>query len=161
MKKFKEFLRITSHLNSDLNITPVLYGSLGLSRILNKSLDSKDIDILVPQKYITTKWKSLIRSLQKINYQLTNEEEHEFIYLDNRLGVAFEEDLFPFAKVDHKNLKIISDKSAAYKILDISQYKKVYEISKNDSYRSQKNNKKDIEKIRLIDNYIKSGGPMQ
>ena len=156
MNKYKEFLKIAKHLNSELNIIPVLYGSLGLSKIIQKDLNSKDIDILVPQKYITTDWKKLIKTLQKINYQLVDEKEHEFIYLNNRVGIAFEEDLFPFAKINYKNLKIVTDSGVKYKILNITQYKKVYEVSKNDSYRSQKNNKKDLEKIKLIDNYIKN-----
>jgi hypothetical protein len=36
MKKFEEFLKIARHLNNELDIIPVLYGSLGLSRILKK-----------------------------------------------------------------------------------------------------------------------------
>jgi hypothetical protein len=155
MDKYKEFLRIAKHLNSELNIIPVLYGSLGLSRIIQKDLNSKDTDILVPQKYITTDWKKLIRTLSKINYQLVDEKEHEFVYLNNKIGISFEEDLISFAKVDYKKLKIISDNVVKYKILDINQYKKIYEISKTDSYRSQKNNKKDLKKIKLIDSYIK------
>jgi len=155
MDQYKEFLRITRCLNTKLNITPVLYGSLGLSRIIKKDLGSEDIDILVPQKYITTGWKELQKTLLKINYQLVNEKEHEFICLNNKIGIAFEEDLLSFAKIDHKELKIVSSGGAKYKILDINQYRKVYEKSKKDSYRSQKNNKKDLKKIKLIDNYMK------
>ncbi len=155
MDKYKEFLKIAKHLNSELNIIPVLYGSLGLSRVIRNDLNSKDTDILVPQKYITTDWKKLIKTLLKINYQLVDEKEHKFVYLNNKIGIAFEEDLFSFAKVDYKKLKTISDNDTEYKTLDINQYKKVYEVSKNDSYRSQNNNKKDLEKIKLIDSYIK------
>ncbi|MEA3475633.1 MAG: hypothetical protein U9R23_04235 [Candidatus Cloacimonadota bacterium] len=156
MDKYKEFLRIAKCLNTELDITPVLYGSLGLSRLIKKDLDSKDIDILVPQKYITTDWSELQKTLSKIDYQLVDEKEHEFIYLNNKIGIAFEEDLFSFAKVDHKKLKIVSDNGVNYKILDLNQYRMVYEVSKNDSYRSQKNNKKDLKKIKLIDSYIKN-----
>jgi len=155
MDKYKEFLRIARHLNIELNITPVLFGSLGLSNIIQKNLNSKDTDILVPQKYITKDWDKLQKILLKINYQLVDEKEHEFVYLNNRIGIAHEEDLFPFAGVNHEELKIISDSGTNYKTLDIDQYRKVYEKSKNDSYRSQKNNKKDLKKIELIDNYIK------
>jgi hypothetical protein len=156
MDKYKEFLRIAEHLNFELNIIPVLYGSLGLSRIIQKDLNSKDIDILVPQKYITTDWKKLARTLLKINYQLVDEKEHEFVCRDNKIGIAFEEDLFPYAKVDHEELKIISDNGIRYKMLDINQYKKIYEASRKDLYRLRDNNKKDLEKIKLIDSYIKN-----
>ncbi len=156
MNKYKEFLRIAKHLNSELNIVPVLYGSLGLSRIIQKDLNSEDIDILVSQKYITIDWNRLIKTLQKINYQLVNEKEHKFIYKSYKIRIAFEEDLFPFAKVNHKNLNVVSDDGVDYKILRMDQYKRVYEVSKNDSYRLEKNNKKDFEKIKLIDSCIKN-----
>jgi len=156
MNKYKEFLKIAKQLNCELDIIPVLYGSLGLSRIIQKDLNSEDIDILVPKKYITTDWNRLMKTLQKINYQLINEKEHEFVYQNYKIGIAFEEDLFPFAKVSHKNLNVVSDGGANYKTLGIDQYKKIYEVSKNDSYRSEKNNKKDLRKIELIDSYIKN-----
>jgi hypothetical protein len=73
MDKYKEFLRVAKQLNNELKITPVLYGSLGLSKIIQKDLNSQDIDILVPQKYITTEWNKLIKTFQEINYQLINE----------------------------------------------------------------------------------------
>ena len=156
MDKYNEFLRIAKHLNSELDIIPVLYGSLGLSRIIQKDLNSKDTDILVPQKYLTTDWDKLIKILEETGYLLVNEEEHEFIYLDNKIGIAFEEDLYPFAKINHEDLKIVSDHDTRFKILDLDQYKKIYETSKNDSYRSDKNNKKDFEKIKLIDMYLET-----
>jgi len=155
MNKYKEFLRIAKHLNIELNINPVLYGSLGLSKIIKKGLNSEDIDILVPQKYITTDWNILIKTLQKINYQLVNKKEHEFVCRNYKIGISVEEDLLLYAKIDHKKLKIVSNNDANYKVLDINQYRKVYEKSKTDSYRAQKNNKKDLKKLKLIDNYIK------
>lgn len=154
MDKYKEFLRITKHLNSELNVIPVLYGSLGLSKIIQKDLNSEDTDILVPHKYISSDWEKLVKTLDKISYQLVNEKEHEFVCLKNKIGIAFEEDLFPFAKVDYKKLNTITDNDAKFKMLNINQYKKVYEASKTDSYRLQKNNKKDLEKIQLIDSFF-------
>jgi hypothetical protein len=62
----------------------------------------------------------------------------------------------PFANIDSKNLKILSENGIKYKSLNIEQYQKVYEKSKNDSYRSQKNNAKDLKKIKLIYNYLKN-----
>lgn len=155
MNKYKEFLRIAKHLNKELDITPILYGSLGLSRLIQEDLKSEDIDILVPQKYITTNWDKLQKVLLNIGYQLINEKEHEFIYKNNKIGIAHEEDLLPFAGVNYKKLKTISDDNANYKILNLDQYKKVYGKSEKDSYRSQQNNKKDIKKIKLINNYLK------
>jgi hypothetical protein len=154
MDKYQEFLRIAKCLNTELDITPVLYGSLGLSRLIKQDLNSQDIDILVPQKYITSEWDQFQKTLSKINYQVVDEHEHEFISLDTKVGVAFEEDLLPFANIDHRKLKIVSEGGINYKVLDLNQYRRVYEASSIDSYRT-KSNKKDSEKIKLIDSYPK------
>lgn len=155
MKKYKEFLRIAKFLNTELNITPVLYGSLGLAIVVQKNLRPKDIDILIPKRYITKDWKKFQNALHKIRYKLTNEKEHEFVYLNNVIGISFEEDLLFFANINYKKLKIISDNGAKYKILNINQYKKIYKRSQKDSYRINKN-KKDANKIRIIDEHIKN-----
>jgi hypothetical protein len=156
MDKYKEFLKIAKLLNFELNIIPILYGSLGLSKIIQKDLSSEDIDILVPKKYITTDWNELLKVLQRINYRLVNEKEHELVCRNNKIGIAHEEDLLPFANIDYKNLKTLKEEGIKYKVLNIEQYKRVYEKSKNDSYRSQENNKKDLEKIKLIDDFMKN-----
>ena len=154
MNQYKEFLKIAKCLADELSIIPILYGSLGLAKLIGKNLNSKDIDILVPQKYITTEWEQLQKALSKINYKLADEKEHEFICGDSKIGIAYEEDLLPFANVEYKELKIEDDNGVKYKTLDLFQYRKVYEASKKDSYRLQNKNKKDSEKIEMIDEYI-------
>lgn len=156
MDKYQEFLRIARHLNTELKIIPVLYGSLGLSTLLKKDLHSKDIDILVPQKYITSDWDKMKKTLAKIGYKTADEKEHEFTCRNNRIGIGFEEDLVQFARIDYKELKIKSDQGTTFKTLDLKQYLKAYEAATKDSYRSQKDNKKDLEKIKLISCLLKN-----
>lgn len=153
--KYKEFLKITKLLNKELNIIPILYGSLGLSILIQKNLHPKDIDILVPKIYIDKKFPKLIKILSQAKYKLINEKEHEFKYLKNKVGISFEEDLLTFAKINYKKLKIISDHDIYYKILNIKQYQKVYQKSQKDSYRISKNNN-DAYKIKVIAGYLKT-----
>ena len=150
---YPNFLKITKHLNTSLGIVPVLYGSLGLSRILNQDLESRDIDVLVPKKYVTSEWQKLIDILSELGYKMVNEHEHEFIRDDIKIGIAHEEDLEPFAQVDYKNLETVADDGARYKVLSLEDYKKVYSKSKLDSYRANKKNKQDSEKLELIEKY--------
>lgn len=156
MDKYKIFLDIARHLNQKLDITPVLYGSLGLGMILKEDLASEDIDILVPQKYISTKWQALINTFKEIGYEMIDEREHEFVRGAIKVGVSYEEDLLSFADVDYKKLQVVSVDGVEFKILTVHEYKKVYEASKKDSYRSNKNNKKDLKKIELINKHAET-----
>lgn len=78
-KKFKIFLEITKALNEFFSIVPILYGSLGLYRVIGESGKVNDIDILVPDKFTHERWKDLINLMKNLNFKLNNESEHEFI----------------------------------------------------------------------------------
>ena len=54
-----EFLHIAKLLNTKLNITPLLYGSLGLEKCLDINLNADDIDVLIPQIYLNEKWQNI------------------------------------------------------------------------------------------------------
>ncbi|MBO5065085.1 MAG: hypothetical protein J6D06_03125 [Clostridia bacterium] len=58
MTKFSNFLQNAEMINEKFNIVPLLYGSLGLEVLTKSSLNADDIDILIPQVFITgEKWK--------------------------------------------------------------------------------------------------------
>lgn len=60
MTKFDFFLQNAEMLNNKFNIIPLLYGSLGLEVLTNSSLNADDIDILIPQMFVTgDRWKNL------------------------------------------------------------------------------------------------------
>ena len=48
MTLYDEFIEIAKNLNAELNIIPVLYGSLGLEKVTGVEFSPQDIDILVP-----------------------------------------------------------------------------------------------------------------
>lgn len=50
--KYKVFLKIARRLN-EMGIVPLLFGSLGLEQRLGADLQAEDIDILVPQRYVS------------------------------------------------------------------------------------------------------------
>lgn len=55
--KLNYFLENASILNQKFNIIPLIYGSLGLEVLTNENLNSDDIDILIPEIYVTgEKW---------------------------------------------------------------------------------------------------------
>ncbi|MFZ2150709.1 MAG: hypothetical protein WAZ12_00105 [Candidatus Absconditicoccaceae bacterium] len=153
MKKlYNEFLIIAKELNS-IDITPVLYGSLGLSMLLNIDLKPQDIDILIPENFLKTDWNLFKNLIEKLGYKLVDLHEHEFKKEKIKIAFATQENLKPFANVDHNNLEIVQN-IGAYKQLSLQDYLKVYTKSSKDSYRKDKNNDKDATKINIIKSII-------
>ena len=149
-EKYNEFIRIAIHLNKKLSITPLLYGSLGLQQLVAEELFPEDIDILIPGEFIKEKWINFKELIESIGYHLEDLHEHGFLYGRYKIAFSFIEDLREYAKIFEEDIKTIIDKEAKYKVLDLDQYLRVYERSINDNYRKEKNNNKDIEKIRII-----------
>jgi len=145
-----EFLRITGYLNTKLDITPVLYGSLGLQEVSGISLDPQDIDILVPLSWLRGEWSVLKDTLEELGYVLFDSREHEFRKGDVKAAFAFEEDLWEFAGVDYRNLEVCENERFRYRKLSLSDFFSVYKASVKDGYRRTKNNNKDLRKIELL-----------
>lgn len=150
MTLYDKFIIIAKRLNKDLDITPVLYGSLGLEKVTKIDFSAQDIDILVPLIFLEEKWCLLKNVFENLGYELVDLSEHEFKNNDTKVGIAFIEDLKPFADVDYTRLELIEDNEAAYYSLSISDYIKVYNKSLLDGYRRAKNNSKDESKLKVL-----------
>ena len=148
--KYGEFLSAAAQINETFQVSPLLFGSLGLERRLGISLNSDDIDVLLPERLLTADWQRLIAMMEKLSYTLQDEEEHEFVKGDFRVAYASIENLEPFAGVDLNLIPLINDQGASYYLLELADYLKVYEASSKDGYRKNVKNKQDQQKIDLI-----------
>ncbi|RTR34009.1 hypothetical protein EKG37_07295 [Robertmurraya yapensis] len=157
MDKYNEFLTIAKTLNQELKIIPVLYGSLGLSRVAKVDFSPQDIDILVPFIFLKERWPELKTTIEGLGYELTDLHEHEFRKAEFKIGIAYLEDLRLFADVDYKSLLKNVDDRAVYYTLSISDYKKVYSKSLLDGYRRNKNNNKDQRKLDFLNEFEQKG----
>jgi len=153
---YKEFIEIARLLNQQLDILPVLYGSLGLGIVAKVDLSPQDIDILVPLTYLEEKWQTLQYSMELLGYRMVNLQEHEFVKNDIKIGFAFTEDLLEFADVDYTNLNVFEDNGSEYYLLTISDYVKVYNQSLQDGYRRTKSNNKDLKKVKILNSIIQA-----
>jgi hypothetical protein len=115
-----------------------------------------DIDVLVPEELIGSRWMELVELMNNLGYELTDLHEHEFIKTDVKIAFAIYEDLFPYAGIDLSSVKTIKEETAEYKLLNLEQYLAVYQKSLLDSYRRNKSNNKDINKIELIELALKA-----
>ena len=148
--KYSEFLSAAAQINKTFQVSPLLFGSLGLERRLGISLNPDDIDVLLPERLLTDDWQRLIAMMEKLSYTLQDEEEHEFVKGDFRVAYASIENLEPFAGVDLNAIPLITDQGASYCLLELPDYLKVYEASSRDGYRKNVKNKQDQQKIDMI-----------
>ncbi len=140
-----ELFLINAHLLFDeFGIKPLLYGSLGLEVLLQKSLLSDDIDILIPNAVLYDNWEYFKTFLESNGYILIDLHEHTFIKDNVKYSYACMEGLKDFAGI-HSFSE--NDYSLSLTLYD---YLKVYEASLKDGYRQNKKNKKDNEKIDII-----------
>ena len=78
MTKFQLFIDNASLLSENFDITPLLYGSLGLEYLTGCNLESDDIDILIPKAFVTDRWDEFCAVLENSGYILIDEHEHTF-----------------------------------------------------------------------------------
>ncbi|MFX3674735.1 MAG: hypothetical protein ACE3JQ_09840 [Paenisporosarcina sp.] len=149
MALYDEFINIAKALNKELDIVPILYGSLGLEKVTRLDFNPQDIDILVPLIFFKEKWNMLLKVIEELGYELVDLHEHEFRKNETKIGIAFMEDLKQFADIDYESLMIVEDNGAKYHSLTISDYIKVYNKSLLDGYRRSKNNK-DQSKLKIL-----------
>ena len=150
----KEFLHIAELLNKKLNIIPLLFGSLGLEQRLHTNLNADDIDILIPEIFLNEKWNSIVTIMKDNGYVLYDLHEHAFEKSDLSVAFASIENLTPFAGVDLSRILVVEETGIRYYLLNLQDYLKVYIASSKDGYRKNTKNKKDEEKIELINKAI-------
>ena len=148
--KYAAFLHIARRLNRQLGTTPLLFGSLGLERRLDRDLNADDIDVLLPERFIHEDWPALITLMAEDGYVLVDASEHAF--QKDALHVAFAslESLAPFAGIDPASIPALEEDGARYLLLTLPDYLKVYRASAQDGYRKTVRHKKDQAKIDLI-----------
>ena len=149
--KFDFFLQNAEMINDKFNIIPLLYGSLGLEVLTNITFNADDIDILVPQVFVTgERWSEFRSFLENNGYELTDEHEHTFRKDGVDYSYASVEGLKDFADIDIRDINIRNSSGTEYMLLSLEQYLKVYIKSSEDGYRMNVKEKQDNKKIELI-----------
>lgn len=144
-------------LNDKFEITPLMYGSLGLGYITGENLDADDIDILIPKAFIHERWEEFTNVLESEGYVLIDEHEHTFEKEGIHYSYAQLEELETFAGISIAEIKVVCQNDARFRVLSLEQYLKVYQASAKDGYRIQVREKKDYEKIKFIEGRMRDG----
>ena len=157
-KKFEIFLEVAEKLNDFFSVIPILYGSLGLYRIIGEHGKCSDIDILIPDEFVNERWDELINLMEKMGFKLKDEHEHEFIRDSEIVAFAKQDDLIKRIELDPNNLTVYNVNNIKFKELLVKDYLFVYRLMLRDDYRQEKREKADQEKIDLIEKYISQNG---
>lgn len=161
--KFKEFIKIASKLN-DINIIPLLMGSVGLEVVTGMSWDAQDLDIHipgdergweVPPELNIHNWNDVVNIMELMGYGLIDLHEHEFTKDGLSVEFGIIDTLPSFAGVQLEDLQMHQSGEVKYYLLNPEQYLSVYEASSRDSYRADNNNNKDSRKIEFLRRIIK------
>ena len=154
-KLFDTFLFVARRLNQELKIRPLLYGSLGLELITNHEFNPQDIDVLIPEEFIGEHWDEFLSVMLEIGCELVDLHEHEFLFNNIRIAFARIEELKQFAGINSASIRNLDHEGIEYKLLTLEQYLSVYKRSSTDGYRKNHKNKKDSEKIELIERILR------
>lgn len=152
-EEFNIFLEVAKELNKK-GVIPVLFGSLGLMRIIGEFKKAGDIDVLVEKELIGKKWLDFIKTMKSLDFRLQNEKEHEFLRNNKIIAFADVNDLLKF-DINCDHLKVSEEKGVKFKELSVHDYLVCYQKMLRDQYRQEKRGKDDQEKIKLIKEFIR------
>ena len=152
--KFNLFLENARFLSDQFGIVPLLYGSLGLEYLTGDDLSADDIDILVPRVFITKRWHEFKALLEAQGYVLADEHEHTFVCDGVSYSYADIEDLESFAGINTETIEMHEIDGVRFMLLSLEQYLAVYRQSSKDGYCIDVRQKKDADKIRLIESKL-------
>jgi hypothetical protein len=156
--KFNEFKRIAKKLNN-IDIIPLLMGSVGLEVVTGRSWDAQDLDIHipgdkrgweVPPELNIHNWNQVVEIMKSMGYKLIDLHEHEFSKEGLSVEFGIIDTLPSFSGVKLEDLKMHKIGEVKFYLLSPKQYLSVYEASSKDSYRADNNNNKDISKINFL-----------
>lgn len=154
--KFLIFLEVTRLLNKH-EIIPVLFGSLGLYRAIDEQERKvNDVDFLVSDELLHGKWVQLLEIVSGLGFVLKDEREHEFVRNGEIIAFGRASELVKIARVDFEGLKATDEDGAKFKELSPEQYLNCYKFMLRDSYRQEKRDSADKEKIVLIEKYLQT-----
>ena len=154
-RKIDAFFENTRLLQEEMQIIPLLYGSLGLEYLTKENMDADDIDILIPGIYLSEQWATFRAMLERNCYRLIDEYEHTFEKNGIHLSYARLEELEPFAGISVPDIAISEANHIKFRLLTLEQYLKVYTASARDGYRMNVKEKKDQKKIDFIRSQLK------
>lgn len=106
-------------LQEEMQIVPLLYGSLGLEYLTKENLAADDIDILISEIYLSEQWAVFHAMLERNGYQLIDAHEHTFEKNGIHLSYARLEELESFAGIASEDILIAEEQGVRFLLLSL------------------------------------------
>lgn len=149
----EDFLSQILGIIKNLNIKPVVYGSFGVSNYLDDFKKFEDLDILIEDEYVNTKWEEFKKLFKSNGFNLIDEKEHEFELGGNKVGFA-SKDILIRDKIINDYSELIKYKNLDAFTLTPEDFLKAYKFSIKDGYRINQRGKKDKDIIEKSEEYL-------
>ena len=139
-------------------ITPIVYGSVGVSLLIGPYQEPDDVDLLVEDQWLNDNFPALCEILLGRGYKLFNEREHEF---KNERGekISFASiEILERDKICDPKKDLISVDCAGQTIttLNLKGFLAAYSFSQRDGYRQAYRTIKDSLVVSLLKVALKS-----
>lgn len=126
---FIEFTRLTRSLNQSLGIVPILYGSVGLSRLLRDDLEPRGIDILLPRTWLEEGISMLSTTLEEEGYSVADEISNIYTSRISSLSLRPDDAILPLLGLRRDALRTANENGAEFYELNIADYRRLYELA--------------------------------
>lgn len=148
-------IEVARHLR-EFGVEPVVYGSVGVSFYLGEyKPDYDDMDLLIQDNYLAADWSKLQTIVQKRNFILVDEHEHEFS--NGKVQVAFAKRSIlkrdGIADSDKDFVHLPFDNTTLLTLAPTA-FLRAYEFSSKDGYRINQRHKKNDEVIKRLREYL-------
>ena len=119
-----------------------------------EAIFADDIDVLLPETWLSEQWSAFQTLLQAEDWRLIDAHEHTFERRGVHCSFAALEELETFAGVPISEIETRTESGTKYRLLSVKQYLAVYKASAKDGYRVNTRGKKDAEKIALLEKLV-------
>jgi len=140
-------------LNKEFKVKPILYASYALEKVLGKSFDAHDIDLFLPRSILQQK-NELIAEFKKNGFEYIETEVLTFKKHEIEIEFADKERWFPICGLKEKGIHLISSSQGQFFMLDADNLLHLYKYLSTLSNRSDDKRKKDLVKIKSLEDYL-------
>lgn len=139
-------------------VVTTLYGSLGVSIYIGDFKEFGDADLVVAPEWVNESWGDLQGIMESLGFQLFDEKEHEFHNASGESVAFAPQTIFARDGIDFDEARdIVSVPTASGTIRTFMPelFKRAYEYSVKDGYRTEGRGKKDQLVLELLDAYTR------
>lgn len=138
---------------ADNGVDCALYGSIGVSIYVGAFKEFGDVDLVVAPEWTSERWGELQEIMGSLGYQLVDVKEHEFhsargesvafapLSIFERDGIAFDE---------ARDAVTVQTAAGEIRTFTPELFKRAYEYSVKDGYRTEERGKKDQLVLELL-----------